>query len=220
MRDARSGTAASADGVRGGERMALGLRATAATLVGLAAAMLVLLTALAIRIAARAGSTDEASERVAARRLAALSPRGVFMVVDTAGNRLRVYSRGELVREATCSTGTGIVLRDPRNSRSWVFDTPLGERRVIGKRRDPVWTKPDWAFIEEGFLPSSDPRHRFDDVSLGDYALDLGDGYLIHGTLFPSLLGRPVTHGCIRLGDEDLEYVYRTVPIGAPVYLY
>jgi L,D-transpeptidase YbiS len=57
-------------------------------------------------------------------------------------------------------------------------------------------------------------------VSLGEFALSLGDGYLIHGTLFQSLLGQPVTHGCIRLADEDLEYVWRTVAVGDRVYLY
>jgi L,D-transpeptidase YbiS len=159
-------------------------------------------------------------EQVLAGRLATLAPRGIYVLVDTGRNQLRVYSGQRLLHEARCSTGTGTVLRDPRNGRSWVFDTPLGERRVVGKRRDPVWIKPDWAFIEEGYLPPGEHRYRYDDVSLGDYALYLGDGYMIHGTLFQTLLGRPVTHGCIRLGDKDLEYVYRTVPVGAPVYLY
>ena len=42
-------------------------------------------------------------------------------------------------------------------------------------------------------------------VFLGDYALALGDGYLIHGTIYKRFLGMPVTHGCVRLNDEDLE---------------
>jgi hypothetical protein len=205
-------------------------RAAAVFVAGVATTMLVVLTAAAfqgrayrscsVRGAAGLGADRSAPERAAVARIAALAPRGGSVVVDTAGNTLRVYRKGELLREATCSTGTGTVLRDPRSDRSWVFDTPLGERRVVGKRRDPVWTKPEWAFVEEGFLPPSDLRHLVDTVSLGDYAIDLGDGYLIHGTLFPSLLGQSITHGCIRLGDEDLEYVYRTVPVGAPVYLY
>ena len=84
-----------------------------------------------------------------------------------------------------------------------------------------MWIKPDWAFIEEGGTPPpiGHPDRR-DTVSLGDYALYLGDGYLIHGTLFQTTLGRRVTHGCIRLGDEDLAWVYQNVPIGAPVWLF
>ena len=147
-------------------------------------------------------------------------PRGVYMVVDTYRNRLNLYEDGKLLRSAVCSTGTGRVLRDPRNGRQWIFDTPLGERVVENKRQHPVWAKPDWAFIEDGYLPPKDPNERFDAYSLGDYALYIGDGFIIHGTLFKSLLGRRVTHGCIRLGDEDLEFVYHHAPIGTRVYLY
>jgi L,D-transpeptidase YbiS len=148
-------------------------------------------------------------------------PRKVWVSVDTAARRLRVYRGEELLRDMACSTGSGVRLRDEKGNREWMFDTPIGLRRVERKVRDPVWTKPDWAFIEEGQEPPpARSAERFDDISLGDYALYLGDGYLIHGTLFQSLIGQPVTHGCIRLGDEDLEYVYRNVPVGAPIYLY
>lgn len=161
----------------------------------------------------------ERAER-AARLLEKVKPRGAYIIVDSYRNRLRLYRDGELLRTATCSTGTGVVLRDPRNGRQWVFDTPLGERVVERKVKNPVWAKPDWAFIEEGMLPPTDPNERFDGNSLGDYALYIGDGYIIHGTLFKTLLGRRVTHGCIRLGDEDLEFVYRNTPIGSRVFLY
>jgi lipoprotein-anchoring transpeptidase ErfK/SrfK len=55
---------------------------------------------------------------------------------------------------------------------------------------------------------------------LGDYALSLGDGYLIHGTLYKRLLGMPVTHGCIRLNDDDLEKVYRTLDYNSKVIIF
>jgi len=154
-------------------------------------------------------------------RLDSLAPKGVWVEVDTTGGKLRVHRRSDVLREASCSAGSGISLRDPRNGRVWTFRTPTGERSVIRKVEDPVWVKPDWAFIEEGFEPPPlGARDRRDDFSLGAYALHLGDGYMIHGTVFQSLVGRPVTHGCIRLRDEDLEYVYKTVPAGARVFLY
>ncbi|HNU82557.1 MAG: L,D-transpeptidase [Acidobacteria bacterium] len=161
-----------------------------------------------------------AAERIEAR-LAAQRPRGVYVTVDTYRNQLRVFRGEELLREAICSTGTGRVLHDPRTGRTWVFDTPLGEHPIIDKRRNPVWAKPDWAFIEDGYEPP--PRgspDRFDDISLGGYGLYMPDGYIIHGTLFKTLLGKRVTHGCVRLGDDDLEFVYKTVPLGARVFLY
>ena len=55
---------------------------------------------------------------------------------------------------------------------------------------------------------------------LGDYALDLVDGYMIHGTIYKRLMGMPVTHGCVRLGDDDLVIVYNTLNIGSKVYIF
>jgi hypothetical protein len=165
------------------------------------------------------GETADLRRRAsrASETLARLQPQGTYIVVDSYENRLFLFKKGQVLREAVCSTGTGVVLRDPRNGRMWVFDTPLGERVIERKVKNPVWAKPDWAFIEEGQLPPKDPNERFDGNSLGDYGLYMADGYIIHGTLFKSLLGRRVTHGCIRLGDEDLEFVYRNAPIGTRV---
>jgi L,D-transpeptidase YbiS len=148
------------------------------------------------------------------------APKGVYIVVDTLGNRLLLKRGQKVLREAVCSTGTGGVLTDPATDRRWVFDTPRGSHQVIDKKRDPVWNKPDWAFIEEGEPIPKDPAARLDDYSLGDYALYLGDGYLIHGTLYQRLLGRGVTHGCVRLGDADLEAVWKAAPVGTKVYIY
>jgi L,D-transpeptidase YbiS len=175
---------------------------------------------LAAALPCQSATEESSSTRRAAQRLAALRPTGRYIVIDSHRNRLSVFDGDTLLHEAVCSTGSGTVLVHPSGQRTWTFDTPLGERRVIRKVRDPVWSKPDWAFIEEGFQPPADPSLRIDRVSLGDYALYLGDGYIIHGTLFQTLLGQGVTHGCVRLGDQDLEYVYRTIPVGARVFLH
>ena len=75
--------------------------------------------------------------------------------------------------------------------------------------------------MEEGLpVPSYNHPSRFEYGVLGDYSLSLGDGYLIHGTLFQRFLGLPVTHGCIRLNDENLELVYKSMPMGAKVYIF
>ena len=97
---------------------------------------------------------------------------------------------------------------------------PHGRFEVLRKKRDPVWTKPDWAFVEEGKpLPESWSERR-DDETLGDFALYFGDGYMIHGTLYQRYLGRSITHGCVRLGDEDLARVFDLTPVGAPIYIF
>ncbi len=53
---------------------------------------------------------------------------------------------------------------------------------------------------------------------LGPYALDLGGGYLLHGGPVGDSLAP--THGCIRLSDADLEWLYGNVSKGTPVYIY
>ena len=55
---------------------------------------------------------------------------------------------------------------------------------------------------------------------LGTRRLVLGDGYGIHGTNAPETIGRSVSHGCVRLRNEDIEKLYDMVPVGTPVYIY
>ena len=55
---------------------------------------------------------------------------------------------------------------------------------------------------------------------MGDYAMGFGDGFFIHGTLYERLLGVNVTHGCVRLGSDDLKVLYSQVPIGTTVYVF
>ena len=55
---------------------------------------------------------------------------------------------------------------------------------------------------------------------MGDYALGIGRGYFLHGTLYKRLLGRNVSHGCVRLGDEDLEFLFKTATLGTKVIIY
>jgi hypothetical protein len=55
---------------------------------------------------------------------------------------------------------------------------------------------------------------------LGMQRLNLGDGYALHGTDVPSSIGQSVSHGCVRLRNEDIETLYRIVPVGTPVYIY
>jgi hypothetical protein len=55
---------------------------------------------------------------------------------------------------------------------------------------------------------------------LGTHRLEMGDGYGIHGTNDPASIGRSVSHGCVRLRNEDIAVLYDMVDIGTPVYIY
>jgi L,D-transpeptidase YbiS len=154
------------------------------------------------------------------KKLSAKTPKSYYLVINSSSNEFYLYKGDKLIRKDKCSTGSYILLKNGEQQQ-WMFRTPVGEFRVQSKTTSPVWKKPDWAFVEEG-LPVPPPNHasRFEYGVLGDYALSLGQGYLIHGTLYQRFLGLPVTHGCIRLNDENLELVYRSLPVGAKVFIY
>ena len=70
------------------------------------------------------------------------------------------------------------------------------------------------------FIPPAGTKHSTVAGELGKYRLKLGDGYQIHGTPHLATIGSSVTHGCMRLADEDIEWVYNNVPVGTKVYIY
>ena len=146
---------------------------------------------------------------------------GNYIVIDVTNNRLVLRTRDTVVREAKCSTGSGIRLKEGgEKGREWTFETPRGMFHVLQKVEDPVWKKPDWAFVEEQEAIPTNSQDRMAEDMMGEYGLHLGHGYLIHGTLYERLLGRSVTHGCVRLGRDDLRAVYAASKIGTPVIIY
>jgi L,D-transpeptidase YbiS len=160
-------------------------------------------------------------EKAAARKIRTQLPDHPYMAIDRTNNILWLRAGdGTLVREIVVSAGSGGILEDPNGKRQWIFDTPLGEFKIKGLQEDPIWIKPDWAFIEEGEPIPKNQAERAESGMLGEYAMSLGDGYLIHGTLYERLLGRNVTHGCIRVGRDNLRLVVKTVKVGDRVYIF
>jgi lipoprotein-anchoring transpeptidase ErfK/SrfK len=69
------------------------------------------------------------------------------------------------------------------------------------------------------FIPPLGTLNRRVTGDLGRYALDLGDGYMIHGTPIRESIGRASTHGCVRVGDDDLAWLYANIPVGTRVVI-
>ena len=143
----------------------------------------------------------------------------LYVVVNPNSNRLSLRRGQKVVLEATISTGKNDTLTF--RSQKWVFQTPRGIMSVIRKKKDPVWIKPDWAFLEKGesIPPLHSPLRKQKGV-LGAFMLDLGGGVMIHGTPQENLLGRSVTHGCIRVGYDDLKVLYDSVQVGTKVFIF
>ncbi len=144
----------------------------------------------------------------------------IYLVVDTENNRLTMRQGNKILLAAVVGTGSRQFVKE-ETGRNWYFESPTGSLTVLGKERNPVWIRPDWSYVEENMPvpPKNDPDRIVRGV-LGKYALILGNGYKIHGTKYTDLLGTHFTHGCISVGDKDLETLYRSVKIGTKVYIY
>ncbi|HSU13305.1 L,D-transpeptidase [Longimicrobium sp.] len=203
----------------------------------------------------------------------ALNARGVRLVVSLYDRQVWLMDGRIALYTAPVAVGKEVVME--YEGRVWDFTTPRGIRRVLGKERNPMWTAPDWHYVElaamqgwklvwlqggervplaEGgyvttrggrvgrvapdgtwhpvergdeavfgdtlFAPPPGSANRTMPGILGAYKLDTGSGIYLHGTPELASVGRPATHGCLRLLDGDLEYLYRHVSVGTPIYIY
>lgn len=125
-----------------------------------------------------------------------------------AHKRLRRLERGQAIPvdngAVITVSGDNVVTRYP-DGREVPFEVREGKEIIVGR-----------------FLvipPMNTNQRRYSGV-LGVNRLYLGDGYGIHGTDAPTSIGRGASHGCVRLRNEDIETLYRIVPVGTPVYIY
>lgn len=156
---------------------------------------------------------------------APLRPDRPYVVIRLADNRLDLVDGARVLWSAPVATGTGFRLEGA--DRSWEFDTPRGLFRVERKEKDPVWIMPDWAFVERGEpVPPPDSPRRRRRGTLGSTALYIGYELAIHGTPSPELVLNPdpdarrVSHGCIRMTDEDARRLFHEVDVGTLVLIY
>jgi len=116
--------------------------------------------------------------------------------------------------------GSRRVITHPISIGRMDWSTPLGATTITGKVANPSWYPPqsirDEHAARNDVLPRIIPPGP--DNPLGRHAMRLGlPGYLIHGTNKPSGVGMRVTHGCVRMFPEDIEALYKTVPVGTSV---
>jgi hypothetical protein len=123
------------------------------------------------------------------------------VLVSIADQRTYVYEAGTLVKTLICSTG----IQDGDS------DTPLGDYVIneSGQKRGP------WFFSER------------EGMGAKYWVGFIGGTYLFHsvpmdreGRIIPeeaAKLGKPASHGCVRLSLDDAYWFYSTIPDGTPV---
>lgn len=121
----------------------------------------------------------------------------IKIVVDKSECKLRIYGEENLLGEFTVAVG-----REDK--------TPAGEFTVKTKLVNPEWTHPDTKEV----IKYGDPRHE-----IGTRWLGIGGGLGIHGTNEPDSVGKPVSRGCIRMRNEDVESVFWAIPRGTVVVI-
>ncbi|HSJ65933.1 MAG TPA: L,D-transpeptidase [Gemmatimonadaceae bacterium] len=118
-----------------------------------------------------------------------------------------------LVREKPIAAGDGSVVTVSGNA--VVRQYPDGRVEEIDVREDREIVVGGNVVIP----PFGTNQRRYSDV-LGTHRLNLGDGYALHGTNKPESIGQAVSHGCVRLRNEDIAFLYGAVEVGTPVYIY
>jgi len=100
------------------------------------------------------------------------------------------------------------------------WETPLGNTTITAMARNPAWYPPQ--SVRDEHAADGDPLPRIvkpgPDNPLGTRALRLGlPGYLIHGTNRPAGVGMRVSHGCVRMFPEDIEFLFDKIRVSTTV---
>jgi len=135
------------------------------------------------------------------------------VVINLASKRLFYYLEPD-------ADGARAVVTFPIGIGQMGTATPEGTTTVTSKGKDPVWFPP--ASIRREYAAEGNPLPAEvmpgPDNPLGSYVLILGmPSYLVHGTNRPAGVGMRVSHGCVRLFPENIQFLYQAVPVNTMV---
>jgi L,D-transpeptidase catalytic domain len=251
------------------------------------AAALTVAVALTTPAAARAQAAADAgggAAKVAATRKEPANPavyraarahHGTKITIATNERRLRLIAGKDTLLNVPVAIGMNKDFT--YEGKTFRFATPTGRRKVRARVKNPVWTPPEWHYMEKAaarrlklvrlsardtvmladstylvtvggkvgrvnrsghfwaftpgmeiifdgkiFMPPMSTAQRRVPDALGPYKLDMGNGYLIHGTHIynEDSIGDAVSHGCVRMNNGDLDRLYHLVETGVPVFIY
>ena len=128
--------------------------------------------------------------------IAAMSSR---IVVDLSEARIYTYWGKQLIGKYPVAVGQP----------GW--ETPTGTFKVLHKQLNPVWKQP----ITGDIFPAG-PNNPLGDRWIGFWA-DERHQIGFHGTNKEDLVGKAVSHGCLRMRNADIRALYKQVSVGTPV---
>ena len=121
------------------------------------------------------------------------------LVIKLSERRVYVYQGNQMITSYPIAVG----------KKGW--ETPTGSFEVIQMRRDPSWRHP-W----NGKVVPAGPNNPLGDRWIGFWTD--GKNYIgFHGTPNEELVGQAVSHGCIRMRNNDVRTLFEKVRVGTPV---
>jgi len=123
----------------------------------------------------------------------------VRLVLRLRERRVYVYRKNELQTSFPVAVG----------KEGW--ETPTGNFKVMQMIIDPSWEHP-WT----GEVVPPGPDNPLGSRWIGFWT----DGKNVigfHGTPNPESIGRPASHGCVRMYDKDAQALFEKVEVGTPV---
>jgi L,D-transpeptidase ErfK/SrfK len=121
------------------------------------------------------------------------------VVISLSQRQLTLYQNDEIWNEFPVAIGQD----------EW--QTPTGDFTVRDMRTDPRWQHP---ITKESVGPG--PSNPLGSRWIG--FLVMGDYHIgIHGTNQETLIGEAVSHGCVRMFDQDIQTLYSHLKVGTPI---
>jgi lipoprotein-anchoring transpeptidase ErfK/SrfK len=130
-----------------------------------------------------------------------LSPRAkdTRLVVDLSDRHVTIYRNGKQLKKFDVAIG----------QKGW--ETPIGDFTIHQMKINPEWQHP----ITREVFPRG-PENPLGDRWIGFYEGEhMAIGF--HGTPNESLVGSAVSHGCLRMRNQDIRAMYEEIGIGTVV---
>jgi lipoprotein-anchoring transpeptidase ErfK/SrfK len=127
-------------------------------------------------------------------------PGEPYLIVNKKNNQLAYFENNKIVKTVSVATGKSTDL------------TPEGKFTIVVKAKEPYYRKKD--------IPGGSPENPLGSRWIGfDAEGTDGRTFGLHGNNNPDSIGRYVTAGCVRLFEEDIQWLFDHIPIGTKVHI-
>lgn len=129
-------------------------------------------------------------------------PEGYWIIINKSNNTLYYLKGKELIKKYPVATGKSPIY------------TPEGKFTIVSKAINPAWGGAGMYTPVRGGAPNNPLGKRWMGLSIKG-----GGSYGIHGNAAPNSIGTYASLGCVRMFNEDVEYLYDLIKHGTPVWI-